>query len=651
MPRSAFPPIIVAIIALLLGGCGLGGAPPGGVTGPGPGPVVIPTHRPSVSCTPYASTFSSNFTVPTTIPSGCYRVDGSLRISKNVRLTISPNTIIEFGPDSGLYVLGDLDAAGTERESILFTGTQKKPGAWNSITFAPTASSGDSRMKFVTVEFGGGGFPNSSDRLGNLWMQQSTMDAIPPRSVTITNCQFTGSSTNGVYFSANSRLKTFASNLIDKNGTVEGSNYAGIATDASEVHLLESSNIIKENKGHQFNIAESNFAPPPPPSLKVIEPLIWRSFTAPYHVEKSITINHNVSIEAGARFEFERNTSLKIQGDVAIVKMVGQVGKPIVFTGVSPEKSFWQGVTIELGHSSLSPGYGTSIELKHVTIEYGGGGRPSANLTLNNSFPSAATHNSASISDSTLRGSGNPLLPDLGGYGLYVSGPVRIDQFNKNILSGNERPARVSLHDVPELQSDIGADNDYRGNTIDEVYVVGQSTSNAADMLSGGTAGTIQWPALNVPYRLKNSLTVSDPFVLAPGTTIRFSPGTYLNARDKGLLLARGTASKPITFTNTTGTKDSTSSWKGLYFFSGGTAAAPHTLDYANIEFADDNTPEGAQTMVKVTALAESLHPYVKITNSKFRGGNGYAIYLGTIGTLTQSNNIFENMQTIYQAQ
>lgn len=647
MPHPAMPVIAVMIVAILLTACGLGGSPEGGASRSGIPQLV----RPAVSCTTYTATISSAIVESRTLASGCYRVTGILSIVRGVRLTISPNTIIVFSAGSGFVVDGELDAAGMAKEAIMFTGEKKEPGFWSSLVFP--AISGTSRLDNVILEYGGGGTLNTYTRYANIWVQAGTVAAPPTRSLTITNSHIRNSATNGIYVAANSVLRQFSTNLVHQNASTPGPEYGGVAMDTSELHVLDPDNEITDNGSRDIVITGSNMADAPPPGLSTPIPFTWRGHNKPYYVAKSISISRDVNIEAGAKFVFAKNTALNIQGDKAVVKMLGRADLPIVFTGETPEPGFWKGVSVEVGHNSLSPGVGTSIDLQNVTIEYGGSGVPSANLVLKNTASSGKTHNSVSISDTTLRFSGwataagTPSDVNKLGYGLYVDGAVRLSRFNSNTLTLNQRPLRITPDGVAELQADPGAENKLRGNTIDEVVLEkrdGTAISGSAYDLFGDPGETIFWPALNVPYHLRTALSAGSPLALAAGTTLRFDPTAYLHSGTAGLITALGTATSPITFTSGTGARDST--WKGLYFFAGGTAANPHTLDFTVIEYANSVT-DGVQNMVQVTGSNPDnprIPPtYVKISNSTFRNGTSFAIYANRLGIVDQTNNLFEN--------
>jgi|GEM_PF-4585668 len=653
MSPFTLPIAMISFLAALLAGCGLGDSGGGGADqgpiDPGGSPVLL---IPPVSCaTP--TIIKDSITTSTSLASGCYLVTGLVTIAKDARLEIKPQSIVLFDAGAGLFVEGELVATGTPTQAIQFTGKTKSAGFWSAIIF-PSSSAGNSRLDNVIVEYGGGGRFNSRTEYANIWVQAGNINTPPTRTLSITNSNITEGSASGIYIGANSRLKTFSRNLIQKNAsTPAATNYAGVTLDASELHLIDANNVISNNAVQDILITGSHMPAAPPPGVTAPDTFVWHAFPAPYTVEAPLSISRNLNIEAGTKFVFTRGTSFTIEGNRAVVRMMGSADRPITFTGQAQEPGYWKGMTIEVGHNTSSPGVGTSIELNHVIIEYGGGGQPSANLSLKNTLNSDATHNSISIIDSTLRFSGGTANSpnDHIGYGLYMDGTVKVDRFVGNKFTGNKYPVRVNHLSVPQLEAEANVDNDYRGNTVDEVII--EKPGGTTAFLVGAAGETFAWPALNVPYHILNTLRVQSPLTLAAGLTLRFDPEKSLEVEAKGVLIAEGTATKPVTITNAAGTATPTTFWKGIFFYQGGTATIPNKLNYVVVENANNNITDllkgiSVSAMVQIPATAEKYRAFVDITNSTFRGGLGYGVYAGKFSTVKSTNNIFEGVQSIY---
>ena len=71
-----------------------------------------------------------------------------------------------------------------------------------------------------------------------------------------------------------------------------------------------------------------------------------------------------------------------------------------------------------------------------------------------------------------------------------------------------------------------------------------------------------------VDYIVDCAMRVTGRLIIEPGTTIQFNDAAYLEVAETGVLIAKGTASDPIRFTNNGGNAPS---WAGLYFETKGT--------------------------------------------------------------------------------
>ncbi len=86
-----------------------------------------------------------------------YRFDGYCRV-ENTTLTITPGAVIEFNQGSALLVSnnGALWAVGTDTDSILFTGSNKQPGAWDYFAIENDANVAGTKVSKCIFEYGGG---------------------------------------------------------------------------------------------------------------------------------------------------------------------------------------------------------------------------------------------------------------------------------------------------------------------------------------------------------------------------------------------------------------------------------------------------------------------------------------------------------------
>src|SRR5690554_2167429 len=82
-----------------------------------------------------------------------------------------------------------------------------------------------------------------------------------------------------------------------------------------------------------------------------------------YIVTCEAKVNGKLTVEAGVVIAFEPDASLRIFEDGSL-QMIGTEAKPIVLTGIQPEKGLWRGMLIESNKASNVMNY--------VVIEYAG---------------------------------------------------------------------------------------------------------------------------------------------------------------------------------------------------------------------------------------------------------------------------------------
>lgn len=72
---------------------------------------------------------------------GAIQVDGMITVVAKATLTLMPGTVVRFGPDSGILVLGRIVAKGTKEKPILLTSyyLQPAPADWYGIVLTGTA--------------------------------------------------------------------------------------------------------------------------------------------------------------------------------------------------------------------------------------------------------------------------------------------------------------------------------------------------------------------------------------------------------------------------------------------------------------------------------------------------------------------------------
>ncbi len=210
--------------------------------------------------------------------------------------------------------------------------------------------------------------------------------------------------------------------------------------------------------------------------------------------------------------EFASGKLLRVRADGAL-NAVGTATTPIIFTGTQATPGYWKGVTYYNSNNNKN-------ELMYVIIEFGGGGYVNLNVDYETRIK---------ISNSTISKSSK--------YGILFNSSSIIDKFSNNTITENEgAPIRIPADKLGKLD----ANSSYAGNASNREYI---SVPDNVNIVTDQT-----WKALNVPYKLDN-ISLKAVLTIEPSTTMIFKQGGNFRIEDDGTLIAKGTASKKITFT------------------------------------------------------------------------------------------------------
>lgn len=263
----------------------------------------------------------------------------------NHAVTIEPGTEFEFAADAGLDINGDavIIAQGTASDKIVFTGVSKAPGAWKGIYIG--SSSVDNILEHVNISYG-------------------------------------GSSANRTYFDKTNLVIDYAK-VILRNVAISGSGGYGIETrrDGSTFSVENSSfsdNAFSDMYIHPTQVGfiddQTNFNGG---DVEVYSgdtedsgSVTWSNLNnGTYYFSQSVTIDNEVTIDAGAYFEMGTDVKLIVSGSTtsgaSVIEALGSDTDPITFTGRSKAKGAWGGILIS----------SSSVDniMDHVLVEYGGG--------------------------------------------------------------------------------------------------------------------------------------------------------------------------------------------------------------------------------------------------------------------------------------
>lgn len=336
-------------------------------------------------------------------PSG-FDVEEDVTISgTGTSLTIKPGVKLKFATNTAVVVRAgaSLIAAGTAESPITFTGWQPTPGAWGGIVFYSSAI--DNELRHVVVEYGGAtDAVNAAVEVG-----YDTEHAY----VKISNTQIRDSLQYGMYVDSDTNLAQFDNNTITRNQD------GAILVDAVNVHQLKgtSNSLVDNGAGNLVRILT-------PYESAVGTDVTWPDLSpAVYRVSAEsgranpgiIELDHHLTIQPGAIFEFESGGGIEVAGPASGLSAIGTTDKPIVFRGINGDA--WAGV-------GFCGSLWTGNALEEVTL-------------LNAAGPATSVHCGGGVDESLLVGTLN--TPDLGRAALRIK--------NLTISGPNSAPADISV--------------------------------------------------------------------------------------------------------------------------------------------------------------------------------------------------------------
>lgn len=361
---------------------------------------------PSVNFLDSASTYAGNVKdivqvtgssvdTDTTFPSvdAAYVMTSSLGV--HAKLTLQAGTRLQFdsGEDMSVYSDGSLSAVGTSAKPIVLTGGEAVRGYWGGLHFTES-NSAFNRLENVVIEYGGG-YWNA-----NLYVTGSSN--LPTR-IAIKNCTFRQSKDCGFQLDFNSNVTEFSGNRST------GNQVGAARVDLEAVGLLNSSGPYSGNDNDVILVQGNTLN----------EDATWAVADADYQLLRSVRVNSNLVIGAGARLVFPAGEEMTI-ASTGKLTAVGTAQSPIVFTGLQQSAGFWGGLRFD---NITVPGSALSF----VTIEYGGG-YWDANLYLAGAW---AAQNSLSVQNCHFASSGS--------WGIKVDSPldINVDVVTANTFASN----------------------------------------------------------------------------------------------------------------------------------------------------------------------------------------------------------------------
>ena len=337
-----------------------------------------------------------------------YRLNGYNYV-EGATLTISAGSGFLMNSDAALVITtnGGLNAAGTELDSIRFTGFAEQKGYWRFINFEDDAIDANCILDYFVIDYGGGYSPNSASLLIN-------------NDATITNSNIRNSNSHGVEISHDARP-------VFNNNTITANNLSPIHGDfecmASIGYGYYTGNIKDFIDLENGTISETG-------TLK--------KQNVPYRLNGYNYIEETtLTIEAGTIVYFNQDAALVVNTNGGLIAE-GTENDSIYFTSNVPQNGYWRFIQFRNAAKDAD------CILDYCQIEYGGSySKNSASLLI---------ENDASITNSTIQYSDS--------YGLSIEDDQANPTISNNIITLNGRsPIRADF----EHLGTIGY-GDYSGN-------------------------------------------------------------------------------------------------------------------------------------------------------------------------------------------
>lgn len=287
-------------------------------------------------------------------------------------VTIEAGARLHFEEGAGFDIEdGALVVAGTDKHPVVFRGVDESKGYWAGIAFRSNSSKNEltwARVSDAGQESGGQAFRTYSVLVTG------------SGRVKITDTLIGNTRENALVVDDGANIAGFAKNRFE-----------GI--DGYPIEL--GANSVGDLDGEGSDYAGTTEAPNAKPWVfvrpeGVTKSQTWRKQNVPYRVggkEGVVSIddaNAKVTVEAGARFEFDEGARLDVEQGTFVAEGTQQA--PIVFTGVDQSKGYWAGLTFQSNAAN---------SLDYVEVSYAGasgyhsssqGIRVAGRLSLTNSI-------------------------------------------------------------------------------------------------------------------------------------------------------------------------------------------------------------------------------------------------------------------------
>jgi hypothetical protein len=339
-----------------------------------------------------------------------------------------------------------------------------------------------------------------------------------------------------------------------------------------------------------------------------------------YIVTKSdLNVTAKLTIEPGVKIAFEANTSMKFPftGKGSIIAK-GTSALPIIFTGKTKTKGFWNGVLLVSAD--------TENTFEFCTFEYGGGASllssasPNCNLLV---AKQATVPGKCNISNCT--------FSESKGMGLVITENAELLSFKSNSFVSNLlAPMQVPPSVVSQIDSTSSFSN---GNGYNGVEILGLNLQELTE---------VKWHKLSNAsiYRVLGNINVLSGLNIQAGASFDMATNVLFRTTfPSGYIKAIGQPTEKIVFKGVNAGKGS---WRGLLFTS---SDLKNELSHCIISGAGGGQLITGLSNANIGIFTQSGNiGKLKISNCTVENGAGCGLSIDTKSIVTQSSNTFLNL-------
>jgi hypothetical protein len=439
-----------------------------------------------------------------------YVIDGNICVGDGAVLTIAPGTVIKFTANSSLSFgcnsNATIIAKGTAAKPIVFTSSAIVPtaGSWQGLTFYDKTLQ-NSLMRNCIVEYAGA-------------INQPAIRIIEC-NIAIDSCVVRKVSNEGIYVTHFENKGGFTS--FDWNTFTEIGKH-DLRISPNMVHVIGVNNNFSKSVQVEEQFSSST-------------PRVWKKINVPYVLPDGLTVDGDLTIEAGNVFRFGANAYLYV-GYYSESRFVahGTPENPVLFTSSAANATAgaWHGIVF--GNHTLS-----NTSMKYCIIEYTGKDAKNAVEVLNgiNFTNNIIRHHSG-------------IAIGAGQQGYFKS-------FYDNDITATGHVIKISSLYLPTL----GVPNTLKPGNNKGIFVYDDAEY----------AQPVTWKKQeNADFYMDNNVDVNGSLTLEPGSVFKFGADGFLSFgyHSNTTLIAKGTTTQPIIFTSAASTP-AAAAWSGLEFYDG----------------------------------------------------------------------------------